>query len=53
MTFKLYWADTCTTTGEVTINTIQDLQELYKKYGHSLIVDFMEMEIWIYNDYME
>lgn len=53
MTFKLYWANTEETTGEVTINTIQDLQELYKKYGQALIVDFLEMEIWIYNDYIE
>lgn len=53
MTFKLYWANTGETTGEVIINTIQDLQELYKNYGSSLIVDFMEMEIWIYNDYIE
>ena len=29
------------------------LQDLYKEYGHQIIVDFESKAFWIYDDYME
>ena len=38
----------------VVINTIEELQELDKRYGkYGIIVDFDCKRIWIYDDYME
>lgn len=38
---------------EVEIETLQDLQDLQKKYGNQLIVDFEEKEIVVYDAYVE
>lgn len=37
----------------VEIETLQDLQELQTVYESQLIIDFEDMEITIYNDYIE
>lgn len=37
----------------VEIETLQDLQELQTVYENQLIIDFENMEITIYNDYIE
>ena len=38
----------------VVVNTIEELQELDKRYGnHGIIVYFDRKRIWIYDDYVE
>lgn len=47
-----YWDDN--KAEQVTINTIEELQKLNKKYGnHGIIIYFDKNKIWIYDDYME
>lgn len=38
---------------KITINTLEDLQALAKKYKQRLIVDFEEYEIIVYDYYVE
>ena len=38
----------------VVINTIEELQELAKRYGNNGIIVYFDCKrIWIYDDYME
>lgn len=37
----------------VTINSVNDLKEIYDKYKEELTVDFKDMTIIIYDDYVE
>ena len=38
----------------VIINTIEELQELDKRYGdNGIIIYFDRKQIWVYDDYME
>lgn len=38
----------------IIINTIEELQELDKRYGdNGIIIYFDRKQIWIYDDYME
>jgi len=55
MTFTIEFASHRTATPEyVDIETIDDLRELYDRYGrNAVIVDFEDMTITIYDDYME
>lgn len=39
---------------QIIINTIEELQELDKRYGdNGIIIYFGKKQIWIYDDYME
>lgn len=55
MTFTIEFASHHAATPEyVDIETIDDLRELYDRYGrNAVIVDFEDMTITIYDDYME
>ena len=54
MTFTIVLASTYEIMEEVTISTIAELKEIYKQYNEfELIVDFEEMTITVYNDYIE
>ena len=37
----------------VTFNTLEELRDYQTNAGVSLIINFEENEIWIYDDYME
>lgn len=38
----------------ITINTVEELQELDKRYGnYGIIIRFNIKQIWIYDDYIE
>ena len=54
MKFTVVLASTWEVMEEVQINTMTELKELYQQYNEfELIVDFEEMTITIYNDYVE
>ena len=55
MEFTVCRASDWTDEGErVIINTIEELQELDKRYGdNGIIIYFNRKRIWIYDDYME
>ena len=53
MKFLVYAADESFPSYELEINTMKELQELYKKYNEQLIVDFETNGIMVYNDYIE
>ena len=54
MKFTVVLASTWEVMEEVQINTMMELKELYQQYNEfELIVDFEEMTITIYNDYVE
>ena len=53
MKFLVCVADGSFPSYELEINTMKELQELYKKYNEQLIVDFETNEIMVYNDYIE
>ena len=37
----------------VTFNTLEELKDYQLNAGASLIINFKELEIWIYDDYIE
>lgn len=49
MTFTLYKASDWKFREEITVNSIEDLRNIYPR----LIVNFDDMEITIYDDYVE
>ena len=49
MTFTLYKASDYTFRETITVNTLEDLKNIYC----SIIVDFEDMTITIYDDYVE
>lgn len=55
MTFTIDFASHSPMNPEhIDISTIDDLRELYNRYGrNAVIVDFDEMTITIYDDYLE
>lgn len=54
MKFMVVLASTYEIVEEIIVNTMSELKELYKKYNeYELIVNFNEMTIAIYNDYIE
>lgn len=54
MKFTVVLASTYEVMEEIHIDTMEELKELYQQYNEfELIVDFKEMTIAIYNDYIE
>lgn len=55
MTFTIDFASHSSANPEyIDISTIDELRELYDRYGrNAVIVDFDEMTITIYDDYLE
>lgn len=53
MTFKVFKASDYDFQTTVTFNTLEELKDYQINAGSSLIINFAESEIWIYDDYME
>ena len=54
MKFTVILASTYEVMEETSIDTMKELKELYQQYNEfELIVDFKEMTITIYNDYIK
>ena len=53
MTFKVFKASDYDFQTIVTFNTLEELKDYQINTGSSLIINFEELEIWIYDDYME
>jgi hypothetical protein len=54
MTFEVQKASSYSFKDTVEISTLEDLKELYDKYGQEdLVVDFKDKEITIYDGYLE
>ena len=53
MTFTVYKASDYNFKTTVTFNTLEELKDYQLNAGVSLIINFEELEIWIYDDYME
>ena len=53
MTFKVFKASDYDFQTTVTFNTLEELKDYQINAGSSLITNFAEPEIWIYDDYME
>ena len=54
MEFKLYSAHEGNLNENITINTMDELQALSKRFFDvEVIVNFEEKVIWLYDDYME
>lgn len=54
MEFKLYSAHEGNLNENIIINTIEELQELDRRYGDNGIIIYFDIkQIWIYNDYVE
>ena len=53
MTFKVFKASDYDFQTTVTFNTLEELKDYQINTGSSLIINFEELEIWIYDDYME
>ena len=53
MTFKVFKASDYDFQTTVTFNTLEELKDYQINAGSSLIINFVESEIWIYDDYME
>ena len=53
MTFTVFKASDYYFQTTVTFNTLEELRDYQINAGVSLIINFKENEIWIYDDYME
>lgn len=53
MNWELEFASDLRKVETVRIETLQDLEALYTKYGSELIVDFEEHHIMVYDGYVE
>ena len=53
MTFTVFKASDYEFQTTVTFNTLAELRDYQINAGSSLIIDFEELEIWIYDDYLE
>ena len=53
MTFTVFKASDYDFQTTVTFNTLEELRDYQIDAGVSLIINFKENEIWIYDDYME
>ena len=53
MTFTVHKASDWNYEETVTFNTLEELKDYQLNAGVSLIINFKEHEIWIYDDYME
>lgn len=54
MTFTITKASTCKYDETIDVETINDLRELYDRYGRNeIIINFDEMTITIYDDDIE
>ena len=53
MTFTVFKASDYNFQATVTFNTLEELRDYQINAGVSLIINFKENEIWIYDDYME
>ena len=53
MTFTVFKASDYDFRTTVTFNTLEELRDYQIDAGVSLIINFKENEIWIYDDYME
>ena len=53
MTFKVFKASDYDFQTTVTFNTLEELKDYQINAGSSLIINFEELEIWIYDDYFE
>ena len=53
MTFTVFKASDYKFQTTVTFNTLAELRDYQINAGVSLIINFEELEIWIYDDYME
>ena len=53
MTFTVYKASDWDFKETITFNTLEELKDYQLNAGVSLIIDFEELEILIFDDYME
>ena len=53
MRFTVFKASDYNFQTTVTFNTLEELRDYQINTGVSLIINFKENEIWIYDDYME
>lgn len=53
MIFKVFKASDYDFQTTVTFNTLEELKDYQINAGSSLIINFTDSEIWIYDDYME
>ena len=53
MTFTVHKVSNWNFEETATFNTLEELKDYQLNAGVSLIINFEELEIWIYDDYME
>lgn len=53
MIFKLYYASDFKCHGTIVFDSLEEIKNFSLKQGHAVVLNFVTMEIWVYDDYLE